>query len=410
MKALAAALAVLFAAPLGAEELPAWRAVDAATGAIADVAGLEQLARDFPDSTSVRLRLFNAQLQAGEGDAALTSLRWLVALGHIFGEAARARIPELIGPDRAEAARGLLLSKPEALEASDAVATVPPEAGIVESLYVPEGSKGVYIATSITQKMTFMATAQGGFPMNIPEGADDLSGVVETVDRREVWFASSNIDGSIDDNPGFSGLIGFIKDQVGPTLVPAPDSVSISDLAAGADGTIYASDPINGGVYFKRRTAREFSTLIAPGTFRSPQGMVVSADAKRLYVSDYRYGLAVVDLVSGGASRLVTDVPIALDGIDGLWLHEGELIAVQNGTSPMRISAFALSQDGMRITGHRILEQAHPKWTEPLGGTIADGALYYVATGQWDRYEQGRLRDGATAIPTVIRRLPLGPC
>jgi hypothetical protein len=196
---------------------------------------------------------------------------------------------------------------------------------------------------------------------------------------------------------------------VGPTLVPAPDSVSISDLASGADGTIYASDPINGGVYSKPRTAQELSTLVAPGTFRSPQGIAVSADAKRLYVSDYRYGLAVVDLVSGGVSRLVTDVPVALDGVDGRWLHEGELIAVQNGASPMRISAFALSQDGMRITGHRILEQAHPEWTEPLGGTIADRALYYVATGQWDRYERGRLRDGATATPTVIRRLPLGP-
>lgn len=72
MKTLAAALAVLLAqipaVPLGAEEPLAWRAVDAATGTIADVAGLEQLARDFPDSTNVRLRLFNAQLEAGDGE------------------------------------------------------------------------------------------------------------------------------------------------------------------------------------------------------------------------------------------------------------------------------------------------------------------------------------------------------
>ena len=94
-------------------------------------------------------------------------------------------------------------------------------------------------------------------------------------------------------------------------------------------------------------------------------------------------------------------------GVDGLWLHEGELIAVQNGTSPMRISAFRLSDDGTRIIGYRVLEQAHPDWTEPLGGSIADGALYYVATGQWDRYDKGALRDGMAPIPTVIRRLPL---
>lgn len=413
MKALAAALAVLLAQipanPLGAEELPAWRAVDAATGQIADVPGLERLAADFPDSSSVRLRLLRAQLASGDKDAVLESLAWLKARGYVFGEASRAQILELIGPDRAEAAKGLLLSKAEALQASEAVATVPPEAGVVESVYVPEGSKGVYIATSITRKMTFMATAQGGFPMNIPDDADDLSGVVETVDRREVWLASSNVDGSIDDRPGFSGLIAFISDQQGPTRVPAPDGVSVSDLAAGADGTIYASDPMGGGVYVKPRTARDLSTLVPPGTFRSPQGLAVSADGSRLYISDYSYGLATVDLASGAVSRLASDVPVALDGVDGLWLHKGELIAVQNGTSPMRISAFRLSADGTRIIGQRVLEQAHPDWTEPLGGTIVDDALHYVATGQWDRYDRGTLREGMTAISTVIRRLPLAP-
>ena len=95
--------------------------------------------------------------------------------------------------------------------------------------------------------------------------------------------------------------------------------------------------------------------------------------------------------------------------MDGLWLHKGELVAVQNGTSPMRIIALRLSGDGTRIIGHRVLEQAHPEWTEPLGGSIAGDALYYVATGQWDRYDKGALRDGADAIPTVIRRLPLAP-
>jgi hypothetical protein len=56
-----------------------------------------------------------------------------------------------------------------------------------------------------------------------------------------------------------------------------------------------------------------------------------------------------------------------------------------------------------------VLEQAHPEWTEPLGGSIAVGKLYYVATGQWDRYDKGALREGMDAISTVIRRLPLAP-
>ena len=407
MRALAAALAVILAAPLAAQDQPAWRRVDAATGQIADVAGLEQLARDFPDSGSVHVRLLLAQLAAGEIDAALESLAWLKARGYVFSAAAQGQIADRIGPDRAAAARGLLLPKAEAVEASEVVATVPPEAGVIESVYVPEGSTGVYIATSVTQQTLFMATAQGGFAMDIPDGADDLSGVAKTSDPREVWLASSNIDGSTDDEPGFSGLIGFIKDQRGAVFVPAPAGVTVSDLAAGADGTIYASDPVGGGVHVKARGAQALAALVAPGTFRSPQGLAAGADGAMLYVSDYRYGIAMVDLATGAVFRLPSDVPVLLDGVDNMWLHDGELIAIQNGTSPMRISAFALSADGRRIVGHRVLEQAHPGWTEPLGGNLHDGALVYVATGQWDRYDEGALREGMTAVPTAIRRLPL---
>jgi hypothetical protein len=164
---------------------------------------------------------------------------------------------------------------------------------------------------------------------------------------------------------------------------------------------------VGGGIYAKPVGATVLQTLVAPGTFRSPQGLALSADGARLYVSDYRYGIAIVDVASGAVTRLESEVPAILDGTDGLWLHDGALIAMQNGASPMRITAFTLSGDGMRITAARVLEQAHPGWTEPLGGTIADGALVYVATGQWDRYDRGQLKPGMAAIPTQIRRLPL---
>ena len=82
---------------------------------------------------------------------------------------------------------------------------------------------------------------------------------------------------------------------------------------------------------------------------------------------------------------------------------------MQNGTSPMRISAFELSENGMRVIGHRVLEQAHSEWTEPLSGSIDGDALIYVGNGQWDRYFEGELKEGMEALPTQIRRLPLLP-
>ncbi len=408
MKALAAALAVLLTAPLGAQEPPAWRAVDAATGAIADLAGLEQLARDFPDSANVRLRLFNAQLKAGEGEPALASLRWLVARGHMFGERARAQIPDLIGAARAEAAREVLAGVPLIVGNSTVFDEVQAEAGLIESVFVaPNGMEA--LATSVSRRSVYVRVPGDAWEDIAIPRAYAVSGIVSAPDGRTGWIASGNIDGAPADPERFSGLIGLTDEPGEFRFIPAPAGVAVSDLATGPDGTVYASDPQSGGIYRARADATVLETLIAPGAFRSPQGLAVSADGARLYVSDYRYGLAMVDLAYGAVRRLASDVPAALDGVDGLWLHGRDLIAVQNGASPMRISAFTLSDDGTRITAHRILEQAHPEWTEPLGGSIAKGALYYVATGQWDRYDQGRLRDGMTAIPSVIRRLPLDP-
>ncbi len=398
-------LALALAMPVSAQDNPAWRPVDAQTGAIRDVDGLEQLAKDFPDSGSVRLRLLQAQLGESDTPAVLASLEWLNERGYVFSEGAQAQIPNLVGEEHAARARSLLLPSAEVIEASELVAEVPAEAGLIESVYSPDGMS-IFVATSVTEKALYLSEREGAWTRVAIPGAGDLSGIVSTSDESAGFVASSNLDDS-ESGAEFSGLIGLTGDFENPVLIPSPGDVTISDLSIGLVGTVFASDPLGGGVYAGHIEAEALETLVKPGTFRSPQGSAVSEDGDRLYLSDYRYGLAVVDLDSRQVFRLSSDVPVVLDGVDGLWLHEGELIAVQNGTSPMRISAFTLSQDGMRITAARVLEQAHTGWTEPLGGNISNDALVYVATGQWDRYENGALREGLEAIPTEIRRLPL---
>lgn len=408
MKALFAGLILALAAPALAQQGAAWRPVDAATGQIADIAELEQLARDFPDSASVRLRLFNAQLAAGEAAAALTSLAWLEARGHVFSQRAQAQIPDLIGAAHAEAARALLRPTAEVIAASTEFDQLSGAAGLVESVLVlPEG-KGA-IASSVSRRAVFVRAPGSDWRERMVPGANALSGLALAPDGGTVWVASANIDGAPDGAERFAGLIGLNGNAANPQHISAPGGVTVSDIVVGPDGTIFASDPVGGGIYHARPDAAQLTELVAPGTFRSPQGLAVSADGQELYVSDYRYGLAMIDLASGTVSRLAIDVAAALDGIDGLWRYRNGLIAVQNGTAPMRISSFALSADGTRIIGHRVLEQAHPEWTEPLGGSIVGDTLYYVATGQWDRYDKGALREGTAASPTVIRSLPLTP-
>lgn len=407
MKTLLATLALALAAPAVAGEGNQWHPVNAETGQIRDLEGLEALASAFPDSSSVRLRLLNAQLGAEDFDGLFESLRWLKQRGYVFSAAAQEQIPKLVGEDRSEAARALLIPEAEAVEASELHATVPAGAGLIESVFVSE-REGILVATSITENaIHILERGEEWSAIPIP-GASDLSGIIGEPDDSMGWVASANLDGSEDSEPLFTGLMGLRGDFQNPILIPAPETAkAVSDLVIGPDRTVYASDPVGGGVYTKPMGATELSVLVKPGTLRSPQGLALSADGGRLYISDYRYGLAMIDLASGAVERLVSDVPAILDGVDGLWMHEGELIAMQNGTSPMRISAFTLSDDGKRIVAARVLEQAHSAWTEPLGGSIADGALHYVATGQWDRFVSGEPAQDKPAIPTQIRRLPL---
>ena len=407
MRLLLAAAALALAAPVAAKSAPEWRPVDAETGQIRDIEGLSALAEAFPDSGSVRLRLLNAQLGAGDIEGVLASLAWLKERGYVFSAGAQAQVPQLLGEEHAATASALLIPEAEVIESSRVVSEVPAEAGLIESVVNPGGGLA-YAATSISHNVLMLYAPGVGWVTDAIEGVNDLSGVISEPGDDMGWAASSNLDGSEEDEPLFNGLVGLTGNRGESVLVPAPEGVALSDLSVGPDATVFASDPLNGGIYRKPPgTDASLSALVEPGTFRSPQGSALSADGDRLYVSDYRYGLAFIDIESGAVSRLPSDVPVLLDGIDGLWRHENELIAVQNGTSPMRISAFTLSEDGERIVGARVLEQAHSEWTEPLGGNLSGDTLVYVGTGQWDRYDKGVLKEGMEAIPTQIRRLNL---
>ncbi|AWW74869.1 hypothetical protein CD351_10580 [Erythrobacter sp. KY5] len=407
MKAILAALALTAASPLFAQESAAWRSVDSQTGQISDLDGLTQLVEAFPDSSSVRLRLLNAQLGAEDIEGLKETLRWLKDRGYLFSEVARGQLPRLVGEDNAGEVAALLIPEADIIEASEVIATAPAEAGLIESVFAP-ATAPLMVATSVTGNAIHIFVPDAGWTAIAVPGANDLSGIVGEPDDSMGWAASANLDDSEDAEELFTGLVGLRGDFQNPVFVASPESAkALSDLAIGPDATVYASDPVGGGVYRKPVGATEMHELVAPGTFRSPQGLALSADGTRLYTSDYRYGLAIIDLEDGSVSRLRTDVPAILDGVDGLWRHGDRLIAMQNGTSPMRITALTLSEDGLSITAVETLEQAHPGWTEPLGGSISGNALVYVATGQWDRFIKGEPVQDKPAIPTEIRRLPL---
>jgi len=236
-----------------------------------------------------------------------------------------------------------------------------------------------------------------------------LFGIAVDDARRLLWVASGSLEQTPSPETAFRGLIALSLDNFREVHRIALTGGSPADLTLASDGTLYAADPIGGSIWRLGVGDAAATVLVPPGTLRSPQGMVQSGDRRRLYVSDYSYGLAIVDTNDGTVTRLETDMPTMLDGIDGLLPWRGGLLAIQNGTNPRRIVHFTLSADGRRIAGARVVESGHPDWGEPTLGVLRGRNLIYVADAQWERYGPGgAVRGEGPTRPTAIRvaRLP----
>jgi sugar lactone lactonase YvrE len=282
---------------------------------------------------------------------------------------------------------------------------VPAEHRLVEGIAWDSETNRLFAATVVSRAL-LVREPLGWVKV---EGLDAGSLFGLAIDRRRdlLWLASGRVEQTPSPETAFRGLIAVDLNSLMPARrLPAPDDGSPADIAVGADGTVYASDPVSGAVYRARPGDAALGVLVPPGRLRSPQGLVPAADGRRLYVSDYTRGIAIVSLADGSVTRLEADVATMLDGIDGLTAWRGGLIAIQNGTGPRRILFLTLSRDGRRIRRVRVLESNHEEWGEPTLGFVRGDQFLYVADAQWERYGAGGVpADAEPPRPTAIRFL-----
>ena len=387
---------------------PVWQPVDAETGRLTGITDLQALKLMFPDSAAVRRRLLNAYLEAERPADALAEAVELAERGYVFSAGAQEMLLTLDPTAEQRIALARQAAGAEPIEASRLLATVPSDVRLVESVWRDPASGDLFV-TSVVSRSLQVRRGEGAWDPIALAGAGSLSGMAFDPRANLLWVGSGAFEQTPDPATAFRGVIAI--DPVSgleKRRIAGPEGSSPSDLAVAADGTVFVSDPVSGAVYRGGPDATTLDVLVAPGTFRSPQGIVVLRDGVTLIVSDYGYGLALVSARTGAVKRLATDAPVLLDGIDGLWRQGDRLIGVQNGARPIRIVELTLSADESRVIAASDRERAHPAWTEPVGGNITDGELVYVATGQWDRFgEGGEPVEERPPAPTEIRILPL---
>ena len=226
--------------------------------------------------------------------------------------------------------------------------------------------------------------------------APDAGGLLSALGMRLIgdtlWVGSAgfNVSGTIDKSQiGRSGLFEIDAKSGGARrswwLADDGQEHALGDvLLIGSD--IYTSDSLGGGVYRLAAAREKLESVVEPGLLLSPQGMA-ALDAQRVVIADYPTGLWLLDPATGALQRLLSAKPAALTGLDGLYEHNGDLIAIQNGTNPKRILRIRLDTAGTAIASVDVLAQNLLGWGEPSLATIHDGSLYYIANSQWDRFD-----------------------
>jgi len=225
-----------------------------------------------------------------------------------------------------------------------------------------------------------------------------------------LWFASASVPQFIlaeDDEPGRSGLFRLDLasndiDQRAELPVAEHDQV-LGDLVIADADTIYTTDSLTGVLYRYSIADKEFSDVVGSGEFVSPQGLVLDESGKMLFVADYVGGLYRVRLVDGQVERLASVDSISTYGIDGLYRHGNELIAIQNGIRPHRVVVFTLSDDGLSITASRTLARNLPEFDEPTLGTIVGDDFYFIANSHWNRFDRNNKLPDGLSHPLILK-------
>ncbi|HST35444.1 MAG TPA: hypothetical protein VLK25_02285 [Allosphingosinicella sp.] len=397
-------LAVLLLFALAAPALsqaPSWPAREAEPATLAPL---------FPQSATVQRQLLAAAHQGGDAAAVRMGLTRLAALGYAPTEQTLTTLaPHLPAADM-EALRLRFAANRATVQASRLFVTVPAEHRLVEGIAWDDRTDRLFAATVVGRALLVRG---GSGVWRAVRGVDAGSLFGLALDPRRgginhlLWVGSGRVEQTPSPDTAFRGLIAIDVDSLRVVRrIAAPAGVSPADIAVGPDGTVYAADPVGGGVYRAGPGERALSVLVPPGHFASPQGLVVTNNGLRVYVSDYTRGLAMITTWDGRVTRVESDVDTMLDGIDGLTAWQGGLIAIQNGTNPRRILHLTLSGDGRRVARARVLESNNPDWGEPTLGFVRRDQFLYVADAQWERYgPAGAPADAEPPRPTAIRFL-----
>ncbi len=207
--------------------------------------------------------------------------------------------------------------------------------------------------------------------------------------------------------PAPAGIFGFDLDsgELTGKYLADDTATTFNDVVVGATGDLY----ISGSELSVVRKGRDEIEAIATNipVFGS-NGIAVRPDGERIFVSSYAVGIAAVHPGTGETFWLDAPDDVSLYGIDGLYWHEGDLVAVQNGVQPWRLVRLQLNDKETAVTNARLIEFANEDIT-PTTGAIVGDLIHFVGQGPRPDPLPARFPDAMAGFAgkTIVMTAPL---
>lgn len=185
------------------------------------------------------------------------------------------------------------------------------------------------------------------------------------------------------------------------------DLAIFNDLVIDQDSNIFITDSYTGSVYTFHVKENKLFPFLPYGSFAFPNG--ISIAGKNLFVA-HANGISLIDIRTRKITELKFASGIDPGGIDGLYFYRNSLIAIQNGTSPRRVTRFQLTKDHKMVTDWEMLESSElPRnlWS-PTTGVLVDDVLYFIANAQVKSFDKdGRIFANDKLSDIIIKKISM---
>jgi len=274
--------------------------------------------------------------------------------------------------------------------------TVPAEHRLIEGI----ATDGRAIWLSSVLDRTILERKGDGFrAIPLPEGVHNPLGIAWDAQRHWLWIASD-----CPELPGVSkcqqgALIAINRNGTLRAKASVDPAFHPGDVSA-SKGKVFVSDSQTGAVYSWNAATERLDPIVPVGVGHSAQESVRVGN--QLYVADYRYGIARINLATGSRTLLPLPDGTPVNGVDGLTRVRGWFVGVRNGAKTPYIVAF--KTDETHISEAQVLARGGVL-KDPTQIIVSGDHLLLVGEAGWDAAATGSPRaDGAPILSLPLPR------